>query len=895
MKTEQQKTDRKLLVGIVLFLLFITIILGTLCFYKHYCNENSNIPEQIAKELENMDFGFFNGNDSKIRTVADVAVPIIEKLVKETNNKEEMAAKLEDSLFNCGLSFTREEAAVLAEWLIEFYTTNYMEDSDSSLPEISDAEYKNILVNEMHQDLDSIYEYLSKLDETVINNKNEIVNLTTGQTGSFESVTVYLDSLNSTIKNLQKQFSAYENEYQDTQNTTTSEFSSITLQLDNISESIMNTQSEISANIHNIDNSNAERYESLNSTINNFASSFRKDLDTVNKNISKLIGELKMENNQKNDELTLKLLETHEELLQVLDTMDEEWSIAVETAFTNMSNHMTEAEERLTQEIDTGVDSLLTNLEYVHTNISNTQEEIKTALRIMKEVNDENMADIISRFTNINNKLVEINKDIDNTHEEIKDIINSLQVITEENQEELLTVLTDFDSSFTEQNNQNYELMVNSLKTQTDTVKQWFEGLNSSVTSNFEDLSNTVDSIGGSIEQSANSNKEELLNNFNQSFTNLSSSVDNISQTVADNKNDIISRIAELEIKTTDNYNNISNDLQSVFQSASNGKQLLASALLAKSVNIAKDATYQEFYNAILTIDQQIVIGVEQIPGTITYEYHYHEGDAADGSGCYTKKLYHQHSPECYTKATCTVTVHANGGFWSEGDDWCPCHGNVHKIKQNVIRKHSSCGAPDNYGQISFTEHHGPGIDGFHGYDSSTHSYDKLSCGKTNATFVGWDVGCGFVDGQIIGAYIVYDQAAQNASLSTRMTTLKNYIPKVYDDYVRIQNDTYEKMEEQETETETMIEGDIIMIEGDIIIETKDQKESQTEIEKQTETDSSETNPETKDETEKEEEESGRDSAEAEEEATESVSAPVTQTEGKEEDVSDTTEKESIS
>ena len=52
MKTEQQKTDRKLLVGIVLFLLFITIILGTLCFYKHYCNENSNIPEQIAKELE---------------------------------------------------------------------------------------------------------------------------------------------------------------------------------------------------------------------------------------------------------------------------------------------------------------------------------------------------------------------------------------------------------------------------------------------------------------------------------------------------------------------------------------------------------------------------------------------------------------------------------------------------------------------------------------------------------------------------------------------------------------------------------------------------------------------------------------------------------------------------
>lgn len=98
-------------------------------------------------------------------------------------------------------------------------------------------------------------------------------------------------------------------------------------------------------------------------------------------------------------------------------------------------------------------------------------------------------------------------------------------------------------------------------------------------------------------------------------------------------------------------------------------------------------------------------------PGMISYDYHYHTGDSEKGSGCYTKKLYHQHSPACYAKAACTVTVHANGGFWSEGDTWCGCHGNVHIIKQNVIRKHSSCGADDNYGQISFTEYHGPRID----------------------------------------------------------------------------------------------------------------------------------------------------------------------------------------
>lgn len=889
MKSEEQKKERRLLFGIILLLVFIAVIIGGLLFHKIQKKKNTNIPEQIAKELVNMNFDSLGKNDSKIRTVADITVPIMEKLVKETDDRGEMAITLADSLFNCGLSFTEEEASELAEWLVEFYTANYMENSDSPFTEMDAVEWKNTLVNEIHQDLNNIYEYLSQLDETVINNKDEILNLTTGQVGSFESINAYLESLNNTITNLQKQFTTYENSYTDIQNSTTLEFNTITLQLEEVSESIMNTKSEITEKIQNMDSSNAARYESLNSTVNNFASSFREDLDSVHKNISKLIGELKQENNQKNEELALDLQEKQDELLQVLDTMDEEWTIAVDSAFTNMNIHITETEGKLTQEIDTGINSLLTNLKRVHTDISNTQTEIKAVLQNMEKSNAENMTEIISRFTDINNKLVEIKTDIDNTHEEIKSLIDSLQVTTEENQEELLTVLTSMDSSFTEQNNQKYELLISSLRTQTDTVQKWFEGLNTSVTSNFEDLTNTVGSIGGSIEQSSNINKEELLNNFNQSFTNLSGSVDNISQSLSDGKDEILSRIADLELKSTDNYNKISHDLQSVFQSASNGKQLLASALLAKSMNIAKDATFQEFYDAILAIDQQIVIGVEQIPGTITYEYHFHEGDSTDGSGCYTKKLYHQHSPECYSKATCTVTVHANGGFWSEGDTWCSCHGNVHIVKQNVIRKHSSCGATDNYGQISFTEHHGPGIDGFHGYDSSTHSYDKLSCGKTNATFVGWDVGCGFVDGQIIGAYIMYDQAAQTATLSSRMASnLKNYIPKIYDDYVWIHDTIHEKPMEQETGTEKVTETETVE-ETEIAKETEIQQGSQTEI------DNSNSTPEIEIGTETEEGESERESTESEvEEKLESTSAPVVQTEEKVE-APETSKEECIS
>ena len=817
MKTEQQKTDRKLLVGIVLFLLFIAIILGALCFYKHYRNENSNIPEQITRELETMDFYFLKMNDSKIRTVVDVAVPIIEKLVKETNNKEEMTAVLEDSLFNCGLSFTQEEAAVLAEWLVEFYTTNYMENSDSSLTGMNDAEYKNNLVNEMHQDLDNIYEYLSQLDETVINNKKEIVNLAAGQTGSFESVNVYLESLNSTIKNLQKQFTAYENEYQDTQNTTTSEFSSITLQLDSISESIVNTQSEITANIQNMDDSNAARYESLNGTINNFSSSFRKDLESVNKNISKLISDIQNKTTEQNKELTEKLTEIHEELVQVIDTMDQKWTFALaqikekltaeieeshgalsgqlsdtqnslsEEAASNksgISSQISDSEKTLTQGIDSGVSLLLTNLDIVHADITLTQKEIKSMLSDMDAADEEKITDIISRFAGVNNKLVDINSAVETAHNDIKGLISSLQSSTEKNQEKLLEALTAIDSSFSSQNRVNFESLVNSMQTQTDTVQNWFDSLNNSVTSNFENLSNTVTNI----EQSASQNKDEVLNNFNQSFANLSAAMGDLGQAVTGSKDEIIQRLTDIETKTDIRFSDLDTSIQSVFQSVSDGKKVLATALLTKNITVADDAAFEELQQAILAIPQKIVIGVEQVPGEIEYTYHYHSGDAANGGGCYTTRLYHQHSANCYTKAVCQPYC-LGLTHTSRNDHW--------DVHENSRFMHPDCGM----GVIYRSPKHYVG-DPCNCDHMDSHTYDKLSCGKTNATPEGWTTGCGFVDGQITEVRIVYNSNSVNARVANAILQTKEYIPQIYDDYKETSSQSTGQENTEETEQE---------------------------------------------------------------------------------------------
>ena len=82
--------------------------------------------------------------------------------------------------------------------------------------------------------------------------------------------------------------------------------------------------------------------------------------------------------------------------------------------------------------------------------------------------------------------------------------------------------------------------------------------------------------------------------------------------------------------------NGLKQDMNQVFTSVSNGKKKLASALLTKGVSTNEDATFAQLAEAILNIDQKLVIGVEEIPGTIRYQYHYHVD--ASGNQLHTEK-----------------------------------------------------------------------------------------------------------------------------------------------------------------------------------------------------------------------------------------------------------------
>lgn len=750
MKKNKWNKRNQMLLSIIIFFVFLIfmVIIGSFTFHR----QRESISTAMMEALNSTNFSCLSGDKNKINITSATVVKVLEAQSVSASREEKISAVC-DALLKAGLGLSKKEAIELAEWLTDFY----MEKEVPSLPK---EVLSSSVTEQIKQDLANITEYLSQLDKTVLQHREDILNLNTTQEEVYENLSNNLNNLQLSVDSMKQQFTAYENSYNNEQNAISEEFENIQIQVDNIQMEINNTQSEISELIHSTNDSSVEQYESIKSTIGKFESSINEILKSLNIDITKILKDLEKKNKQQNQELIIFLQEIQTKL-----------DISLET---------------LMQEVDVRVDQLVTNLENVHTDISKTQKEINSVLQDMMNTDTNRMDEIIGRFSIINNKLTEIHLAMNNTHDEIKAMLKSLRETGSENQQELLSLLSYMDSSFSEQNSQNLEQLIFTLQTQTEGIEEWFDELNYQFSQNFQSLTNTVTNI----EENATGNKEELISNINQSFTDLSTSINFVNQVASDNKSEVLNRIADLENNTSANFSEVNQKLQEVFQSASDGKQLLASALLAKSISIHKDATFKEFYDAILSVKQQLVIGVEQIPGVINYDYHYHTGDGKNGGGCYTKKLYHQHSPECYSKATCTVTVHANGGFWSEGDDWCGCHGNVHRIKQNVIRKHSSCGAADNYGQISFTEHHGPGIDGFHGYDSSTHSYDKLSCGKTNATFVGWAVGCGFVDGQIIAAHIVYDPTAPVDHLSSTAEDDNDniYVPQRYEDYVVIQN-----------------------------------------------------------------------------------------------------------
>ena len=640
---------------------------------------------------------------------------------------------------------------------------------------------------QMRDNLENISKYLSSLDRTVTANKEELLNVGISVGNDYEDLLSYIEHLSSVVSNLKNDFTNCTDSQKSSKVEFDIKFEDMYSQLDSIQMDISNLQSKIKESIQNVEINNNERFEAISIAIKDFSSSAAEDFKHINTNISDILADIRKESDDQYTILLEKLKISQKELITLLTAMDEKTEQKeVERHYT--TNQKIEDQSKQLQE------SLIERLNGVHDNIALTQQDIKNTLALLNEV--DSMDIIIEEFRGVNAALSNINTNMDSAHKELALLIESVRNDADDDQAELLNSLSNIDVSFTQQNTQNYNSLIESLMSQSDNMLSQFNGITEGISDSKTELNKKITNFEDSM---------------NQNYSTLNQNVNNISSAMSGNQQSLIDSIQALSDITDNKLSALDNSLKSVFQSVSDGKTILAAALLTKNVNItvAEDATFAQIRDAILTIPQKIVIGVEEVPGEIEYDYHYHIGDASSGGGCFTIRQYHQHKPSCYSAATC--------------NPYCLGLTSGSKNDRRIYHYDSRFMHPDCGKGIEYKSPYHHDGEGCNCASISSHQYQKLTCGMDNSTPVDWGIGCGFVDGQIIGAKITYNTEAQNQIKASLINAYQNkgYVPKE----VETENgEETEKEPEKETESET-----------EIVAEEGTEKETESEAEKVTE------------------------------------------------------------
>ena len=321
------------------------------------------------------------------------------------------------------------------------------------------------------------------------------------------------------------------------------------------------------------------------------------------------------------------------------------------------------------------------------------------------------------------------------------------------------------EQSFSEQTDyleQSYEQLIRLLEQMDLEMTGLLEEQFTEMFSTLTEMENTYLSTMEEYHVKTTNNLNSMNTHISKQFENMDTSISNQYESLTN-----IVNVGDDGLKTylESMYGDLKAQLNQVFTFVSNGKKLLASALLTKGVSCEEDATFQEIYQSILAIKQTLVIGVEQIPGTIEYDYHYH----ADGTGnlphaatvgvgqmggCYTTPVYHAHTGSssggggCYSVAhTGYNTIGCGGGDAINGPHGPDTSGNYYWVGNC-----SNCGgAVSNYG--------GPGWAACGNTTTVPYTYYTLGCGLSTRSIVGYSPSCGLADGQMVGAHIVYEPA----------------------------------------------------------------------------------------------------------------------------------------
>lgn len=523
-----------------------------------------------------------------------------------------------------------------------------------------------------------------------------------------------------------------------------------------------------------------EMQNSVSSALKGEMESAATSLEQLNQNIA--------DNQKKLDEVNAQLAQREESLLQV-ETIQHR----LEENASGMTGKVTDLEKTT----HTKVNEIRTDMESIHTDVTKTLEEIS---RIMQEMDAQKKQDntdhkeSITEINRINESVQSVNQTVsrledrlNTSYENLKNLVQEVRTTEEKNRE----LWTQEQTQLTEQQKQllkeveesrqetirslalvesNLKNMLESdmvqitaafgsltaelqtrvqelsalLENRMNRVDQNLSGLDKNVTglgNNISGLSENVNGLNENVD-GVGKNVESLFTRIGEMDNGMQTNLTTLQQTFAKQFGDLNvsagQNTEELKSYLEELNNGLKQDMNQVFTSVSNGKKKLASALLTKGVSTNEDATFAQLAEAILNIDQKLVIGVEEIPGTIRYQYHYHVD--VSGNQPHTEKS--DTAGGCYTGT----------------------HGHVHSVEDGCYKEESYHVHRDDCSGYPVWVDWAPGVEPYWGFiytcgEPANATRRVLICSKQAGSTDYYVPSCGLADGQIIGAEIVYDQA----------------------------------------------------------------------------------------------------------------------------------------
>ena len=670
--------------------------------------------------------------------------------------------------------------------------------------EATESQQSDMEAEKMREELNSISEYLTQLDDEIMNNQNALNQMAGENAELGEDAVVELENIRNTYQNLyakldgyEQQFSHYLKNHVTAAEGTNSGIVTLQTALSETKEKILETETCINDTLKILESNQADRQSDLIdqlTAVKNYITETEELIGSVEKSTQDALADLDQSVKEQYVEVVVLL----EDMQADLGSSIVEEMTVIENGMDTLQNSLETGLGTLQDNVDVSVGGLKTQMESIHFQIAETQSEITDILASLDEQSEQQYQETVKALETAVNR---INSDVNTAHDDLQELIQVLNTDLAENHKDTLNVLESMEGSMSDFMTSNLEQINSSFSSLNSDLSNYFsqvqEGqgkldsavtgldttmgelgtqLNTSVGELGTQLNTSVGQLGTRLDSSVGELETKLDTSVGELGTRLGTDLQTVQQAVQGTiaEHDAANKAGQEEIKglisahdanaQTVNENiagkisehnaevqtligtlnsNIEQKLESVFQSVSSGKQLLASALLTKNVSVDGDATFRELYDAVLTVPQEVVIGEAQIPGEVEYEYHYHTGDAQNGGGCYTVEDIHGHVAECYV--TCSYTI---SGCWSQGnyitDD---------KIHCPYYEKHSYCnGGTETKGEF------------VHKNDGSSHKSARSGthlvtvCGITEGTFNGWKTGCGLADGQITGAHISYVQ-----------------------------------------------------------------------------------------------------------------------------------------